>query len=97
MLSKRVGRHAQDALLAEVERGAYQLEPFAPADVSEARRLLTRYADLGIRIADASVVVIAGRYGVSDVLTLDERHFRALKTRDGKPFRLLPSDQAIRG
>jgi hypothetical protein len=29
---------------------------------------------------------------VRDVLTLDERHFRALRPPGGKAFRILPSD-----
>jgi predicted nucleic acid-binding protein len=37
-------------------------------------------------------VVLANRYGIRDVLTLDERHFRALRGPNGRPFRLLPAD-----
>jgi len=37
-------------------------------------------------------VVLANRYGVRDILTLDERHFRAMRGMDGRPFRILPSD-----
>ncbi len=32
------------------------------------------------------------RYGVTDLLTLDERHFRAIAGPRGAPFRLLPAD-----
>ena len=45
-----------------------------------------------IGLADASIVVLANRYDTDRVLTLDERHFRALRTLDGKPFTLLPAD-----
>jgi predicted nucleic acid-binding protein len=53
---------------------------------------VSRYADLAISLADASIVVLAERHGVRDVLTLDERHFRVLTTSDGEPLRLLPAD-----
>jgi predicted nucleic acid-binding protein len=43
-------------------------------------------------LTDASVVVLADRYGAKDILTLDERHFRVVRTRDRRPFRLLPAD-----
>lgn len=36
--------------------------------------------------------VLADRVGTNDLLTLDERHFRAVGTGDGGAFRLLPSD-----
>lgn len=50
------------------------------------------YAGMRIGLADASLVVLAERHSARDVLTLDERHFRALRTRDRKRFRLLLFD-----
>ena len=35
---------------------------------------------------------VAGRYRTNRVLTLDERHFRALRTPAGEPFLVLPAD-----
>jgi uncharacterized protein len=93
LLARHVGSAAQTALLGEVARGAYQLEPFGAADVAAAKDILERYPKLRIGLADASLVVLAGRHRTRDVLTLDERHFRALRTRAGKRFRLLPLDR----
>ena len=92
LLSVRVGAAAQRMLLGEVARGAYVLEPFSAADVATALDVIVRYQDLDIGATDASIVVLAARHGVRDVLTLDERHFRALRTLDRKRFRLLPAD-----
>ena len=92
LLAKHVGPHAQEAFLDEVARQAYQLESFDSEDVGEARRVMDRYGDLSIGLADASLVVLAMRYGVTDLLTLDERHFRAILGPRGVPFRLLPAD-----
>src|SRR6266567_7389952 len=52
--------------------------------------ILGRYRDLGIGLADASIVVLAERYGVLEVLTLDHRHFQALRGPGGRRFRLRP-------
>lgn len=92
LLAGHVGAHAQRALLDEVARGAYQLESFAADDVAEAGRVMERYGDLSIGLADASIVVLAMRYRTLDLLTLDERHFRALRGPGDRPFRLLPQD-----
>ena len=92
LLSQRVGSEAQLALLDEVARGAYRLEPFTSDDVDRARRVMEKYQDLQIGLADASVVVLAMRYRTLDLLCTDERHFRALRGFGGKPFRLLPAD-----
>lgn len=92
LLATKVGRREQLALLEEVGRGAFRLEPFTNADVKAAVFVLDRYAELELGLADASNVVIADRHGTTDILTLDERHFRAVRSSSGEPFRLLPAD-----
>jgi predicted nucleic acid-binding protein len=92
LLSTRVGIGAEVALLGEVGRGTYRLEPFSEDDVAEVAGVIERYADLGVGLADASNVVLANRHGTVDILTLDERHFRVLRGPRDRPFRLLPVD-----
>lgn len=94
LLATRVSGAAERGLLAEVAHGAYQLEPFGTDDVAAALKVLERYPELDLGLADASVVVLADRHGVSDILTLDERHFRSIRRSDGRRFRLLPMDSA---
>lgn len=91
LLATRVGRIARMSLLGEIERGAIALELFSTADLIQARSIIERHRDLGISLADASIVVLANRHKIQDVLTLDERHFRTLAA-NGRPFRLLPAD-----
>ena len=92
LLATRVSAAAELALLAEVARGAYRLEPFGNEDVAAAARIVDRFSDQEIGLADASIVVLAARHGTRDVLTLDERHFRALRAPRGRRFRVLPAD-----
>jgi predicted nucleic acid-binding protein len=70
----------------------YRLEAFDAADIEAAERVIGRYAGAAIDLADASLVVLAAKHGVRDLLTLDERHFRAIRGPGGRPFRLLPAD-----
>ena len=93
LLAVRVGEAAERAMLAEVGRGVYRLESFDADDIAAAERLIGRHTGLGLGLADASIVVLANRHGVRDLLTLDERHFRALRGPGGRPFRLLPADR----
>lgn len=92
LLATRISVSASVELLRDVEAGAYELALFTPDDVGEARLIVERYHDLGIGLADASIVVLSGRYECDRVLTLDERHFRALRTTGGATFKLLPTD-----
>ena len=92
LLSSRVSAAAARRLLDEVAAGAYRLETFGTEDVAHVTEILDRYSDLNLGLADASLVVLAERYDTHDILTLDERHFRAVRDSQGRPFRLLPAD-----
>lgn len=92
LLSTRVSHGAAVALLDQVAAGAYRLEPMESDDIGRASEIVLQYRDLQLGLADASLVVLAERHGTLDVLTLDERHFRAIAGPGGRPFRLLPAD-----
>lgn len=92
LVGRRIGREGQLAILDEVARGAYALEPFAAEDVRAARAVMARYRDLDLGVTDASLVVLAERHSTLDLLTVDQRHFRTVSGPGGRPFRLLPFD-----
>jgi predicted nucleic acid-binding protein len=94
LIQKFGGVDAETLFLAEVGRGAYELATFDEDEVEAARHIITKYRPLGIGLADASIAVLAVRYDTLDVLTLDERHFRAIRPAPRKSFRILPADSS---
>ncbi len=92
LVNRKLGVAAELELLDDVALGAYQLAEMTAKDVAACRVILARYRDLGIGLAEASVVHLANRHRTGSILTLDERHFRALRTDAGQSFRLLPAD-----
>ena len=44
---------------------------------------------------DASIVVLADRLETDLIVTLDRRHFRAIRSPRGRSFRLLPEPKQI--
>jgi hypothetical protein len=52
--------------------------------------MVERYADFRLGGTDASVTAIAEALGTDLIVTLDRRHFAAIRGLGGKPFRLLP-------
>ena len=52
--------------------------------------LVDTYADFPLGTTDASVIAVAERLGVTDVATLDHRHFDAVRPRHADSFILLP-------
>ena len=79
--------HALDAFLGDLESGALTI--VCEENVSRIRTLVSRYADLPLGVADASVIACAERYG-GRVATLDPRHFPVVE-REGL-LAVLPAD-----
>jgi len=92
LITRMAGQAITFTLLEDVAVGAYELAQFSHTDIAAACDLMKRYSALGIGLADASVIVLSERHACVDILTLDQRHFRAVTGRSGRPFRLLPLD-----
>lgn len=92
LIVKYAGVEAELRLLNEIVSGVYQVATFGIEDMMRAQYVIEKYADLRIGLADASIVALANRYETRDVLTLDERHFRAMQPKGRSGFRILPAD-----
>ncbi|MFM9878734.1 MAG: PIN domain-containing protein [Rhodoglobus sp.] len=91
LLLTRGGIDAELAGMRELASGAWVIAAFGAEDLAESLNVVGRYPSLGIGATDASLVVLAARYGTRTIATLDRRHFEVLRALDGKPFHLLPA------
>jgi len=92
LMASRSGVAAGLTVLEDVANGIYRVAEVAQRDVAQAAEVVTRYKDLNIGLADASIVVLAARYNTTRVLTFDQRHFRVMKPLHAASFTLLPAD-----
>ena len=92
LLRAKLGTNAKIDFLDDIIASIFTLVPFTAIDVIRSRDLVVTYRDLDLGLADAAVIATAERLGVRRILTVDERDFRAVRSADGKPFRLLPAD-----
>ncbi len=92
LVATRRGVRPELSVLTELSGGAWELPAIQSGDLEEISRLVERYQDQNIGVADASLVVLAQRYQTDRLLTLDRRHFGVIRTAAGKPFTLLPED-----
>ena len=86
-------RHSVDyelAVLDELAGGAWDLAAFDEAQLHRARGVIATYRDQAIGVADASIVVLAERYGTRTIASLDRRHSGVLRSLDGGRFEVLP-------
>lgn len=79
------------AFLASVKAGSFALEQIEPEDIDRMQELVLQYADFPLGGVDASVVAVAERLGISDIATLDHRHFHAVRPRHVTAFTLFPT------
>ena len=88
MVGRRLGPNAEARFLT----GLAELEVEAPRPVDWPRiaELVEQYADFPLGGTDASVVALAECLGTELVVTLDHRHFGAVRPRHCPAFRLLP-------
>jgi uncharacterized protein len=92
LILKYAGVEVELMFLDEVRRGVYDLADMGPYEMADVQAVIKKYASLRVGLADATTVVLAEKHMTRDVLTLDERHFRAMKTKSRKSFRILPAD-----
>lgn len=59
-------------------------------DFERMAQLVEKYADFPLGGSDASVIALAERLHVTTILTLDRRHFRAVRPAHIDAFQLLP-------
>jgi len=89
LVATRPGVAAELAVLAELTSGAYVLAQLEDADLARCGEVVGHYRDQDIGVTDASLVVLADRFGTTRLLTLDRRHFGVVRALDGSPFQLL--------
>ncbi len=65
--------------------------PIDGSDLPDLERLMKRYADIPMDFADASLVRLAEREGLSTILTVD-RDFEIYRIGGRRRFRCLPAD-----
>lgn len=90
-LIDRLGGPAREAgFLSGVAEGAFEPVDLTAADYERMAELVAQYDDLRLGTTDASVIALAERLGITEIATLDRRHFTAVRPRHIEAFTLLP-------
>jgi predicted nucleic acid-binding protein len=87
-VGRRLGAHAEAAFLRGL--GSFDVEGPAAEDFERMADLVDTDADFPLGATDASAIALAERIGAGLVITLDRRHFAAVKPRHCEAFELLP-------
>ncbi len=88
LIGTRLGPEVEARFLKSL--AVMDVEAPTPEDWPRIADLVEQYADFPLGGADASVVALAERLGVDTIVTLDDRHFRAVRPTHRRAFRLVP-------
>ena len=87
-IRSRLGAAAEAHFLAGL--ADMDVEAPSPADWLRIAELVEQYADFPLGGIDASVIALAERLGASTIVTLDRRHFSAVRPRHCGALTLRP-------
>jgi len=80
----------ESAFLTSVATGEFEHVTITAADLARMAELVHTYADLPLGAVDASVIAVAERLKLTDVATLDLRHFTVVRPKHAAALNLLP-------
>lgn len=90
LLATRLGVEPEVRFLGDLAAGALTVDPVPAGDWLRIADLVATYRDLPLGTVDASVIAAAERLGITDVATVDHRHFGIVRPRHVAAFTLLP-------
>lgn len=71
----------------------FEIVPLRSDDLAPINKILAKYEDQEIQLADACLIHLAGELDTDRVFTIDQTDFRIYRTPQGKPFRILPATE----
>lgn len=77
-------------LLSSFNGRPFELLSLGEADLPGLTAILQKHRELGIQLADASLLHLANREEAGTVFTLDRRDFTVLRLHGGRKLRLVP-------
>jgi hypothetical protein len=90
LLGRAGGAKIEAAFLRSIVQETLTIVDLELADYERMAELVETYADFPLGTTDAAVVAVAERQRITEIATLDRRHFHAVRPRHTSGFQLLP-------
>lgn len=90
MVTKYLGESVARQFLNDLAEGAFSYLNLEISDLFNTLKIMSQYSDIPIGFVDASVVVLADREQIPNILTLDRRHFSIIRSQKQDFLNLLP-------
>ena len=90
LLAREAGARVESLFLRSLAQGDFAAVDLTAADYARMAELVDTYGDLPLGTTDASVIAVAERLKLTDVATLDRRHFTVVRPSHVNSLTLLP-------
>lgn len=90
LIEARLGPGPEAAFLRSLSAVGLSRVDLVQADWDRVVELIETYHDLGLGLVDASVIAVAERLGITEIATLDRRHFTVVRPRHTDALELIP-------
>ena len=90
LLAREAGARVESLFLRSLAEGDFAAVDLTATDYARIAELVDTYGELPLGTTDASVIAIAERLKLTDVATLDRRHFTIVRPSHVDSLTLLP-------
>jgi uncharacterized protein len=90
LISVHLGASAELHFVRSVQRGEVKVEFLRKEDLTRTVEVMDKYLDTDLGFVDASLVAVAERLKIREILTTDRRHFSVIRPRHCANFVLKP-------
>lgn len=90
LLGRTGGPRIEAAFLRSIVEQTLAIVDLELADYERMADLVETYADFPLGTTDAAVIAVAERLRISEIATLDRRHFHAVRPRHADGFTIVP-------
>ncbi len=90
LLAREAGARVESLFLRSLADGDFSAVDLTAGDYARMADLVTTYGSLPLGTTDASVIALAERFRLTEVATLDRRHFTVVRPVHADALTLLP-------
>ena len=90
LLAREAGARLESLFLRSIAEGDFTSADLTAGDFSRMAELVVTYASLPLGTTDASVIAVAERLKLTEIATLDRRHFTVVRPSHVDALTLVP-------
>lgn len=94
LITREAGNAVAAQFILTLSNTKYRIEALTSEDIQRSGEIVQQYADSRVDFVDATVIAVAERRNITEILTLDNRDFRMVRPKHHSHFTILPDNQS---